>query len=65
MFYNWLGPEKSQGVHLAVMDMWKPFRTVTRERAPKATIFSSMSCGHLGEARKSEYARLSGREWRR
>ena len=26
MFYDWLGPKKSQGIHLAVTDMWKPFR---------------------------------------
>src|SRR5215831_309926 len=70
MFYDWLGPKKSQGIRLAVMDMWKPFRTVTAERAPKAAIlfdkFHIMK--HLGEAldsvRKSEYARLSGRERR-
>jgi len=35
-FYDWLGPKKCQGIRLAVMDMWKPFRTVTAERAPKA-----------------------------
>jgi transposase len=67
-FYDWLGPKKSQG--LAVMDMWKPFRTVTADKAPKAAIlfdkFHIMR--HLGEAldevRKSEYARLSGRQRR-
>ena len=49
------------------MDMWKPFRNVTNERAPRAAIlfdkFHIMR--HLGEAldhvRKSEYARLSGK----
>jgi transposase len=69
-FYDWLGPKKSQGIRLAVMDMWKPFRKVTAERAPKAAIlfdkFHIMR--HLGEAldsvRKSEYARLSGRKRR-
>jgi transposase len=69
-FYDWLGPKKSQGIHLAVMDMWKPFRAVTGERAAKAAIlfdkFHVMR--HLGEAlaevRKGEYARLSGRERR-
>jgi transposase len=69
-FYDWLGPKKSQGIRLAVMDMWKPFRKVTAERAPKAAIlfdkFHIMR--HLGEAldsvRKSEYARLSGRDRR-
>jgi transposase len=69
-FYDWMGPKKSEGIHLAVMDMWKPFRKVTTARAPKTAIlfdkFHIMR--HLGEAldsvRKSEYARLSGRERR-
>ena len=67
-FYDWLGPKKSNGIRLAVMDMWRPFRTATAEAAPQAAIlfdkFHIMK--HLGEAldsvRKSEYARLSGRE---
>jgi transposase len=69
-FYDWLGPKKSQGIHLAVMDMWKPFRTVTGERAPNAAILFDKFhvVRHLGEAldavRKSEYARLSDRERR-
>src|SRR5262249_56488307 len=70
MFYDWLGSKKSQSIRLAGMDMWKPFRTVTAERAPKAAIlfdkFHIMK--HLGEAldsvRKSEYARVSGRQRR-
>ena len=33
-FYDWLGPKKSRGIRLAVMDMWKPFRNATAERAP-------------------------------
>ncbi|MSP80800.1 MAG: hypothetical protein EXR02_07005 [Rhodospirillales bacterium] len=49
------------------MDMWKPFRNTTRERAPQAAVlfdkFHIMR--HLGEAldkvRKTEYARLSGK----
>jgi len=69
-FYDWLGPKKSQGIRLAVMDMWKPFRNVTAQRAPQAAIlfdkFHIMR--HLGEAldavRKSEYARLTGRQRR-
>jgi transposase len=69
-FYDWLGPKKSQGIRLAVMDMWKPFRKVTAERAPKAAILFDKFhiIRHLGEAldsvRKSEYARLSGRDRR-
>jgi transposase len=69
-FYDWLGPKKSQGIRLAVMDMWKPFRNATAEGAPQAAIlfdkFHVMR--RLGEAldavRKSEYARLSGRQRR-
>ena len=61
---------KAKGIRLAVMDMWKPFRNVTHEKAPQAAIlfdkFHVMR--HLGEAldkvRKSEYARLSGKERR-
>ncbi|MDZ4255777.1 MAG: IS3 family transposase [Sulfuritalea sp.] len=60
-FYDWLGPKKAQGIRLAVMDMWKPFRTATQQRAPQAAIlfdkFRVMR--HLGKAldkvRKSEY----------
>ena len=69
-FYDWLGPKKSRKIKLAVMDMWKPFRNVTKDKAPQAAIlfdkFHIMR--HLGEAldmvRKSEYARLVGRDRR-
>ena len=66
-FYAWLGDKKSSKIKLAVMDMWKPFRNVARDKAPQAAIlfdkFHIMR--HLGEAldkvRKSEYARLDGK----
>jgi transposase len=66
-FYDWLGLKKSRKIKLAVMDMWKPFRNVTKDKAPQAAIlfdkFHIMR--HLGEAldkvRKAEYARLSGK----
>jgi transposase len=69
-FYAWLGPRKSQGIRLAVMDMWKPFRNATSAAAPQAAVlfdkFHIMR--HLGEAldkvRKAEYARLSGKDRR-
>jgi len=69
-FYQWLGEKKSRGLRLALMDMWKPFRNATEAQAPQAAIlfdkFHVMR--HLGDAldqvRKSEYARLSGRERR-
>ena len=65
-FYQWLGPKKCGRIRLAVMDMWKPFRTSTTRHAPDAAIlfdkFHIMR--HLGEAldqvRKQEYARLTG-----
>jgi transposase len=69
-FYEWLGPRKTKGIRLAVMDMWKPFRKATNTHAPQAAIlfdkFHVMR--HLGDAldqvRKAEYARLSGKDRR-
>src|SRR5439155_26885890 len=69
-FYDWLGQRNSSRIRLAVMDMWKPFRLATNAYAPQAAIlfdkFHVMR--HLGEAldqvRKSEYARLSGKQRR-
>ena len=69
-FYDWLGENKAKRLRLAVMDMWKPFRTVTNEKAPQAAILFDKFhvLRHLNEAldeiRKSEYARLSGRQRR-
>ena len=69
-FYTWLGARKTARIRLVVMDMWKPFRLATTHHAPQARIlfdkFHVMR--HLGEAldrvRKSEYARVSGRQRR-
>jgi transposase len=69
-FYAWLGLKKSSQIKLAVMDMWKPFRNVAKDKAPQAAIlfdkFHIMR--HLGEAldkvRKAEYARLRGKDRR-
>jgi transposase len=69
-FYEWLGDRKSQRIRLAVMDMWKPFRNATQAHAARAAILFDKFhvLRHLGEAldkvRKSEYARLSGRQRR-
>ncbi len=69
-FYDWLEDKKARGVRLAVMDMWKPFRNATLARAPQAAILFDQFhiMRHLGEAldkvRKSEYARLSGKDRR-
>ena len=67
-FYRFVGQKKAKRVRLAVMDMWKAFRTSTQSHAPNAAIlfdkFHVMK--HLGEAldkiRKSEYARLEGKQ---
>ena len=69
-FFAWLGPQKSARVRLVVMDMWKPFRASTKRHAPQASILFDKFhvLRHLGEAldkvRKSEYARLAGRDRR-
>ena len=71
-FYAWLGPKKSRRIRLAVMDMWKPFRTSTlkSEHAPQAAILFDKFhiLRHLGEAldkvRQAEYARLTGKDRR-
>ena len=69
-FYNWLGPDKSSKIQLAVMDMWKPFRNVAQDKAPQpAILFDKFHIiRHLGEAldkvRKAEYARLRGKDRR-
>ena len=69
-FYEWLGKKKSRHIRLAVMDMWKPFRNATNTHAPQtAVLFDKFHIlRHLGEAldqvRKSEYARLAGRDRR-
>ena len=69
-FYAWLGEKKSSRIRLAVMDMWKPFRLATNAHAPQAAILFDKFhvIRHLGEAldavRKSEYARLQGRQRR-
>jgi hypothetical protein len=67
-FYQWLGERKCARIRLAVMDMWKPFRNATNTSAPQAAILFDKFhvIRHLGEAldkiRKSEYARLSGKD---
>ena len=72
LFFQWLGPRKCRGIRLAVMDMWKPFRNSTHKagNAPQAEVLYDKFhiLKHLNEAldkvRKSEYARLSGKDRR-
>ena len=67
-FYHWLGNRKSARIRLAVMDMWQAFYNATRANAPQAAILYDKFhiIRHLGKAldqvRKSEYARLSGKD---
>jgi transposase len=69
-FFAWLGPRKSARIRLAVMDMWKAFRNSTTRHAPNATILFDKFhvLRHLSDAldtvRKSEYARLNGKDRR-
>jgi transposase len=71
-FFAWLGPQKCSKIRLAVMDMWKAFRSSTLKKgnAPQATILYDKFhiLMHLGEAmdkvRKQEYARLVGADRR-
>ena len=69
-FFDELGKPKSARIRLAVMDMWKAFRASTRHHAPQASILFDKFhvLRHLGVAldlvRKSEYARLSGKDRR-
>ena len=68
LFYEELGPAKTKRIRLAVMDMWKPFEKSTRQKAPQASILYDKFhiMGHLNKAldkiRKSEYARLTGKD---
>jgi transposase len=65
-FYDWLGPKRSRQIRLAVMDMWKPFRTVTKDKAPQAAIlfdkFHIMR--HLGDYGREGWARRFFDNWR-
>jgi len=68
MFYEWLGAKRSKKVQLAVMDMWKAFEKSTAKNIPSAAILFDKFhvIRHLGDCldqvRKSEYARLSGKD---
>ena len=70
LFYQWLGFKKTEHIRLAVMDMWKAFEKSTRHCAPQAAILYDKFhvIRHLGEAldkiRRSEYARVSGKDRR-
>ena len=60
------GVKKTRGIYLAVMDMWKPFRSGTLKHVPGANILFdkfhvvSQLGAALDKVRKSECARLTG-----
>ena len=64
-FYQDIGPQASQAIRLAVMDMWKPFRASTTRHAPNALVVYDKFhiLRHLAEAmdkvRRLEYHRVS------
>jgi transposase len=64
-FYEFLGPERSQGIRLAVMDMWRAFRRATAAYAPQAAILYDkfhvlqQLNEAMDEVRKAEYRRLT------
>jgi transposase len=68
LFFAWLGPEKTQKIELAVMDMWKPFfNSVTRNVPNVRVVYDKFHImRHLGDAldevRRSEFRRLSGKD---
>jgi transposase len=70
LFYGSVGEKKSRRIELAVMDMWRAFHSSTSKHAPQAAILFDKFhvIRHLNEAldkvRKSEYARLSGKDRR-
>ena len=68
LFFASLGERKSARIQLAVMDMWKAFRTSTARHAPQArVIFDKFHivrhlADALDEVRRSEYRRLKGKD---
>jgi len=47
-FYEALGPKKSAGIRLVVMDMWRPFRNSTARHAEEAAILFGRVEGRRG-----------------
>lgn len=67
LFFDAMGPARCTTIRLAVMDMWKPFRTVTLQEVPGVQIvfdkFRHLSTA-LDEVRRSEYTRVNEKERR-
>ena len=68
LFFAEIGTDRSEGIELAVMDMWKAFRNSTNQNAPGARIvFDKFHIlGHLSDAmdevRRQEYKRVNDKE---
>lgn len=64
------GRRRCAGIRVAVMDMWRPFRQATHAHAPQAEIvFDKFHIlrhlnDALNEVRRSEYARVQGKQRR-
>jgi transposase len=67
-FFDQKGPERCQGIELAVMDMWKAFRNATLKNTPSAQIVYDKFhvIRHFSDAldrvRRSEYKRVNDKE---
>jgi len=67
-FFAEIGAERSHGIELAVMDMWKAFRNSTNKNAPQARIIFDKFhvLRHLSDAldeiRRQEYKRVNEKE---
>ena len=68
LFFTEIGVERSKGIELAVMDMWKAFRNSTSEHASQARfVFDKFHVlQHLSQAldeiRRQEYKRVNDKE---
>ena len=67
-FFTELGPKNAARIHLAVMDMWKPFRNSVQSNIPNARIvfdkFHIMRhlADALDEVRRGEYKRVKEKD---
>lgn len=69
MFYDELGPSRCAKIRLAVMDMWPAFENAALNHTDAAILYDhfhvqSQLSKALDKVRKSEYARVSGKDRR-
>jgi len=67
-FFEYIGEDRSKGISLAVMDMWKPFRKSLMRNSPEARIvfdkfhiLNHLSAA-LDQVRRQEYKRVNDKE---